>query len=159
MGQNDRKIILYDISVDLEGKRVLFRPLSSCFLKENPCFGFDFDWIFSPFFFHLLLDSIAVSLFTNTAMLSSASSPNCSLCTGLPAPTSPPLDSPQRADISYIAVIICHICAFNPTVSLFWDINRYLLKLREFATKFVCYKIRSVKMLQANPPKQRPIEI
>ena len=39
MGQNDRKIILYDISVDLEGERVLFHPFSSCFLKENPCFG------------------------------------------------------------------------------------------------------------------------
>ena len=39
MGQNDRKIILYDISVDLEVERVLFHPLSSHFAKENPCFG------------------------------------------------------------------------------------------------------------------------
>ena len=39
MGQNDREIIFYDISVDLEGERVLFCHLSSCFLKENPCFG------------------------------------------------------------------------------------------------------------------------
>ena len=39
MGQNDRKIILYDISVDLEGERVPFHPLSSRFLKECPCFG------------------------------------------------------------------------------------------------------------------------
>ena len=39
MAQNDRKIILYDIYFNLEGERVLFHPLSSCFLKENPCFG------------------------------------------------------------------------------------------------------------------------
>ena len=39
MGQNDREIILYNISVDLEGERVLFHRLSSCFLKENPRFG------------------------------------------------------------------------------------------------------------------------
>ena len=39
MGQNDGEIILYDIFVYLEGERVLFHPLSSCFLKENPCFG------------------------------------------------------------------------------------------------------------------------
>ena len=39
MAQNDRKIILYDISFNLEGERVLFHPLSSHFVKENPCFG------------------------------------------------------------------------------------------------------------------------
>ena len=39
MGQNDRMIILYDISFNLEDERVLFHPLSSHFLKEGACFG------------------------------------------------------------------------------------------------------------------------
>ena len=39
MAQNDQKIILYDISFNLEGERVLFHPLSSHFVKENPCVG------------------------------------------------------------------------------------------------------------------------
>ena len=38
MGQNDQKIILYDISFNLEGERVLVHPLLSHFLKEGLCF-------------------------------------------------------------------------------------------------------------------------
>ena len=49
MAQNDRKIILYNISFNLEGERVLFHPLSSHFLKENPCFGFCCSGIFGDF--------------------------------------------------------------------------------------------------------------
>ena len=34
-----RKIILYDISFNLESERVFFHPLSSHSVKEKPCFG------------------------------------------------------------------------------------------------------------------------